>query len=474
MTNRLYLPQVTLVAITDCDHGKTVEAMLKSLALIQPRRAILFSNVYIERPEFETIVIGKLGSARAYNEWVTWKLGNYIEDGHILLIQHDGHVIDASAWTDDFLQYDYIGAPWRYTDGRNVGNGGFSLRSAKLHHVLAKDTNINIGSPEDEIICRLFRHYLELTHGIKYAPDALAHRFSFEMHRPLQPTFGFHNYFHQPYRPPLILRRNHAMGDVIMMEPLIEHFYNQGHRVILDIMPTYAGLFFQYPYPIEFLHVIEAQGQEDTREYPRVNLDMAYEVQPEILATQAYFIAAGVERAELRRPKLYFKDPSAKLFKKYAVIHVNNTDMPHRNTRGINWMSIIHRLTLGGYSVVEIGSNLGVREQYAVHPPNETMLGYIVGNADLFIGSDSGPSHIAAACDVPSIILFGSVNPAYRHLPADHIHPVVQPCEFNGCYHKTVGTRGTDCVIQKDAPPCTEYRTIDIMNIIDKIFTNEL
>lgn len=467
MSERIYLPQVTLVAITDCDHGKTIEAMLKSLALIQPRRAILFSNVAIHRPEFETIVIDKLGSAKGYNEWVVWRLGHYIEDGHILLIQHDGYVIDASAWTDEFLQYDYIGAPWRYTDGRNVGNGGFSMRSARLHHVLAKDPKIDIGSPEDEVICRYFRTYLETFHGIKYAPEPLAHRFSFEMHRPLQPTFGFHNYFHQPYREPIILKRNHAMGDVIMMEPLIEHFYNKGHRVILDTLPNLFGLFFSYPYPVE--HITRLPVDEDYRGYRTINLDMAYEVQPEMLATKAYFEMSGAEGYELRRPRLYFKDSAAKLYKKYAVIHVNVTDMPYRNTKGVNWEYIAPWLEEEGYTVIEIGSNSGLPERYAVHPPNETMLGYIVGNADLFIGSDSGPASLAAACKVPSIILFGSVNPKYRHHDFEGIYPIVQPCEYAGCYHKTVGQRGTDCVIELNDPPCAIYRTEDIIHAIGKI-----
>jgi hypothetical protein len=112
-----------------------------------------------------------------YNEFGVKELYKYIETSHVLLIQHDGYVLDGSRWSDEFLQYDYIGAPWTYKDGRNVGNGGFSLRSRRLHEILASDKSIDICSPEDEIIGRLYRPYLEKNYGVKFAPEYLAHKF---------------------------------------------------------------------------------------------------------------------------------------------------------------------------------------------------------------------------------------------------------------------------------------------------------
>ena len=37
---------------------------------------------------------------------------------------------DGNRWRDEFLEYDYIGAPWNVPAGsrNNIGNGGFSLR----------------------------------------------------------------------------------------------------------------------------------------------------------------------------------------------------------------------------------------------------------------------------------------------------------------------------------------------------------
>lgn len=465
--SKLHLPQVTVVAITDRDHGKTIEALLKTLDQIEPARTVLFSNVKIDNPLFETLLIGQLGSARAYNEFVTWELGPYIHTSHILIVQFDGYVIDASAWTDEFLQYDYIGAPWTYTDGRNVGNGGFSLRTKRLHDILSSDPKINIGSPEDEIICRLFRHYLEETHGIRYAPEALAHRFSYEMHRPLQKTFGFHNSAFAPYREPIVMRRSYAMGDVIMLEPVMEYFYNKGHRIILDSIPSFFNLFANHHYPVEHVYFL---GNEDWSAYRLINFDMAYEVMPKQLVLKSYCQVAGIQDLELRNSRLNFSPtPNTKLFDKYVVVHLGGSDLPHRNVRGIKWDRVENFLRTMGYVVIQVGKEeIKTPVGTKINAYSENMLAYIICGADLFIGVDSGPAQIAVATGVKSVIFFGSVNPEYRYHNLNKIVYIKNSCQFAGCYHNAISEKGVDCVINKELPPCTELETGQVINCITK------
>jgi hypothetical protein len=57
------------------------------------------------------------------------------------VVQYDGMAANKMHWSDDYYNYDYIGAPWpdRFTWIRpeeKVGNGGFSLRSMKLIEAL--------------------------------------------------------------------------------------------------------------------------------------------------------------------------------------------------------------------------------------------------------------------------------------------------------------------------------------------------
>lgn len=115
-----------------------------------------------------------------YSRFMIKDLNALIDTEFVLTIHTDGYVINWKAWNPDFLKYDYIGATWGYKDGQNVGNGGFSLRSKRLLHILANDEDIVNFHPEDDMICRRYRSYLEQGYGIKFAPEEVANRFSIE------------------------------------------------------------------------------------------------------------------------------------------------------------------------------------------------------------------------------------------------------------------------------------------------------
>ena len=156
------LPNVTLVCVDTKNYGQAINAIQKTLRQITTARTIFFTDILLDMPEFETIQIPHLYNKSAYSKWMIKELGNqHITTSHILVIQHDGFVLDASCWTDEYLNYDYIGAPWLESDGFNVGNGGFSLRSTRLHENLAHDDQIQGLQPEDSAICRIYRDYLE-------------------------------------------------------------------------------------------------------------------------------------------------------------------------------------------------------------------------------------------------------------------------------------------------------------------------
>ncbi len=115
-----------------------------------------------------------------YSKFMIKELDKYINTAFVLTIHADGYVVNWNAWDYDWLLYDYIGATWNYKDNKNVGNGGFSLRSKKLIRILATDKDIEAIHPEDDTICRYYREYLEQGYGIKFAPEHIANKFSIE------------------------------------------------------------------------------------------------------------------------------------------------------------------------------------------------------------------------------------------------------------------------------------------------------
>jgi hypothetical protein len=135
-----------------------------------------------------------------------------------LIVQADSGIDKVNLWLDEFLGFDYIGAPWPLSDDayidpfgnhQRVGNGGFSLRSKKLLEVplfshvewnpnssnFYRHMNANSFS-EDGNICVHNRHIYESA-GCQFAPLEIALKFSREL--PVSEyqgtgTFGYHKY----------------------------------------------------------------------------------------------------------------------------------------------------------------------------------------------------------------------------------------------------------------------------------------
>jgi tetratricopeptide (TPR) repeat protein len=181
---KLALPDVTLVMVED-------PSRLGEMVIDECLAQADFGNVLVLHPE--------LGSVKAWIEFVWHQLPNYVETSHFLLVQWDSGILDPAMWDEEFLAYDYIGAPWPWhPPPYRVGNGGFSLRSKRLadhlqsHHHALPPPDIH----DDDVLCRQYRSWLE-RQGFRWAPEPLAERFSIE--HPGQNlgvprrTFGYHD-----------------------------------------------------------------------------------------------------------------------------------------------------------------------------------------------------------------------------------------------------------------------------------------
>lgn len=479
------LDNVTLVAIDCKEPGAAAGALIVSLTQIRPARALLLTDVSIVIPGVETVSIPRLKSKREYSAFVMKELYKCIDTEYALIIQADGYVLDGNAWDDDFLKYDYVGASWIYDSERTVGNGGFSLRSRKLLTLLGIDEFIDVLHPEDQSICILYKFYLEEKYGIKFAPEELADRFAFETKTPATPTFGFHGWFHRPYQKTVIIKREGAMGDVIMVEPILEYFHRQKCRVVLDTLPQFKNLFRQHYFKVHFPEELDPRLVPEATVY---NLDMSYEVKPGRLHLKTYYEFCNIPEEErvYRNPRLHLdnfhKTGEAKLFDRYAVIHIDRRPQEGRNINGIHWEAAVRRLKQLGYDVIQIGvgeSNT-IPGAIRMHTPGMPFLMWVIASADLFIGVDSGPSHIASGFDIPSILFFGSVNPGFIHANLQnkiciHLHDAENPvCNKPFCWHSAVTTTGIPCYIDNERPPCIDFKTEELIRAIDKMAARKM
>jgi hypothetical protein len=145
------LPEVTLFAFDNTPKiEETIQALYTSMNGIKYGDIKLVTSEEQRekyRSELETdgitleVPYAEVNNYNDYNYYWIYHVGKHIETSHCLLIQSDGFVLFPEKWDNDWLNYDYIGAPWPYSEDayidpfgnhHQVGNGGFCLMSKKL------------------------------------------------------------------------------------------------------------------------------------------------------------------------------------------------------------------------------------------------------------------------------------------------------------------------------------------------------
>ena len=215
---------ITVVAIYgDGRIRAALPAVQKTVDALPGSRPLLITNESIST-EWDQAPCAPMGY-EGYSDFVLYCLHAYVHTPYCLIVQHDGWAFSGENWNDDWLKYDYVGAPthaallpdgryftnygWIGEDGAKVvQNGGFSLRSREM--LLAPTsygiTKTKVPEPtlynEDIQICCFMRDYLEQV-GIKFCPDDVARYFAFEhlstFHEgmDLRKVFGHHSRFRQ-------------------------------------------------------------------------------------------------------------------------------------------------------------------------------------------------------------------------------------------------------------------------------------
>ena len=111
---KLDLHRLTIVCVATRDVEKVAAALAYSMSDIKFANALLFSH-YKPWNLHDDINHIQIKSFRSVEEWgffIIYHLHKFINTSHVLLIHPDGFVVNPNSWSDEFLNYDYIGAPW--------------------------------------------------------------------------------------------------------------------------------------------------------------------------------------------------------------------------------------------------------------------------------------------------------------------------------------------------------------------------
>lgn len=150
--------------------------------------------------------------------------------------------------------------------------------------------------------------------------------------------------------------------------------------------------------------------------------------------------------------------------KKHIAISIGTSERWISKKWGVqNYLDLIKELVNNNYQVILIGSNLEVEDsnfilnQFSrdeiisfVNNTNLTQLKNLLAEVNLYIGNDSGPSHIAAGVGTNTITIFGStdIKHCVKFMPYTGKHEFLKPSEDIKCHpcYKTKCPTNMECM----------------------------
>ena len=206
------LPNITLIAYDNSARPeKTLSALQYCASLIKFAEVVFVCQ---RQPSNgvngETIRFVPDTGYEAAMDFEVNKVGAHINTPFALFIHHDGYILNADAWNDDWLKYDFIGAPWPLNGNEDhpgcadfpnsrVGNTGFCLKSKKfMSYCQHLGGSFKPSMHGDVFCCQVIRPQLEQL-GVRFAPINVAAAFAWENNIEEYPkgrpdAFGFHNF----------------------------------------------------------------------------------------------------------------------------------------------------------------------------------------------------------------------------------------------------------------------------------------
>lgn len=269
------------------------------------------------------------------------------------------------------------------------------------------------------------------------------------------------------FRPSIVVRRQGAMGDALLITPIIDALADRFPDSPLFVETQAVDLFIHNP------KVQQVSRHPFAGNHLMVNLDMAYENEPGAHILEGYRQSAQQQtRTELafaRKTTLIWQaDPFGDQFTTgdWVGIHCEPTTWPGKNWPADRWKQVIDGLRADGRKVALVGSSknppkipcdLDLREM-----TSPLDLAASLSHCSLFIGHDSFPMHVAQSQGVPVIGLFGATRAALILTDGSPSVGIDGQSQCAGARHREKGLTYVEC-----AGDC--MRSITVQQVQDAI-----
>ncbi len=255
------------------------------------------------------------------------------------------------------------------------------------------------------------------------------------------------------FRYPIILRRHMALGDVILLTPIIRAIKEANPLSEIHVQTDFPQVFENNP------HVSRAAKKiERTQDALEVDFNGAYEDMPMVHVLEAYEARARAKvpgmgkidwRTELFPSRKDVQWASAMKARadghKLCIIHGDPSHWPGKHVEPAVWEQVASHLRRQNWRVFVVGSmngalqfgcDLDIRGQ-----TNVLQLAALCAQADLFVGPDSGPMHVSQAAGCPTVGLFGVTSAKFLMTHGSKFMPAEAPPHIPsaGLRHKRPG-----------------------------------
>lgn len=263
---------------------------------------------------------------------------------------------------------------------------------------------------------------------------------------------------------PFVVRRNAAIGDVLLTTPLIAEIKRQNPQSEIFVETQFPELFRDNPNVAKagssFPHIYKWATE--------IDLDMSYENMPGTNILAAYYRTANIlpsgdgGKLEIYPNEVELTAAGALLSgtAKVLAVHAGPTTWKGKNWPWPRWEQLCRDFMREGWEVLLVGTEgPSLPNHYDMRGrTNFQELAALLMHSVVFVGVDSFPMHVAAATDLPFVGLFGVSSPQFIVAPAHHNNFAFAvgsaPCA--GERHRTHGKTFVDC-----DGACMESITVD-------------
>jgi len=353
----------------------------------------------------------------------------------------------------------------------------FMTRTDLFNEIGGFDQNYKVGYWEDSDICLTFR---ELGYKVMFQPASVIHHklghsgAAGHGHQDFNRNYFANKWINSNRIDPLVkdkrknqtpvknilLNRKGANGDVLVAASVAPALKEKYPGCKITFATDCPEVLAKNPYIDQIAGSIDRTDRTFQIFY---NLDMAYEYRANTNILKAYCYVVGVKP---NRCKLYINcENKFNLPKNYVVIHADTTAWVGRNWQLNKFNELAQRIRELGFSVVRVGKTLDKSINCDLNLCNRTsisQLAAVIEKANLFVGIDSFPMHIAQITNTPGVCFFGSIKPETRIYSPQMTGVFAENLPCLGCHHRK-GPCTSTSVCETVTLDCEKLVSVDDM-----------